>query len=104
ASALYLETAQLFLPVAVGALDRARALEIGMERAWAGAIAGDTMVVRNLFDESFYAVHPDSSHPHIPALFLNTTSVETGERMVVSSHLLDTSTSTNVIDLSQLSG
>lgn len=79
AALLYPDMLQRFLPVPIGSFDRARALEHGFEAQVPG------------MSQSFHALWQDASGRNIfasgavPALLLNTTRVETGERMVISS-------------------
>lgn len=80
AHGLYAELAQRFIPVPIGIFDRARALEVSVEHAWAG-------VEPTTFPRSFYGLRADTGAA--PALFLNTTRVETGERMAVASSRVD---------------
>jgi predicted acylesterase/phospholipase RssA len=82
-SALFPDFVQRLLPFAVDKFDRARALEDALGKSWQDATRdGDKL----FFPDSPVRFHdlwkPDQS---VPALFLNTTQVETGERMVVSS-------------------
>jgi predicted acylesterase/phospholipase RssA len=78
AAGLYTDVVQRFLFFSVGSFDRARALEIGFEDAW------QRVTGNNQFAQDFNNLWPDFAHQATPALFLNTTRVETGERMVVS--------------------
>jgi hypothetical protein len=75
---LYPDLLQRFLPFPINNFDRARALEEGLERAWKEETGGDE------FKQSFYDLWKDFSREATPALFLNTTRVETGDRMVIS--------------------
>jgi predicted acylesterase/phospholipase RssA len=75
---LYPDLAQRFLPFAIDSFDRARVLEEGLERAWKEETGGDE------FKQSFYDLWKDFPREATPALFLNTTRVETGDRMVIS--------------------
>lgn len=76
---LYLDLVARLLPFPVRRFDRARALELGLERAWAKATGGHEL------SEPFDSLWPDFPREATPALFLNTTRVETGERTVISS-------------------
>jgi predicted acylesterase/phospholipase RssA len=78
ATGLYPDLAQRFLPFPVERFDRARALEIGFEEAWTETTGGHE------FSNGFYELWRDFPREATPALFLNTTRVETGERMVVT--------------------
>jgi hypothetical protein len=78
AAGLYPDLAQRFLPFPIGRFDRARALERGFEHAWTSETDGDE------FSNSFHDLWKDFPRESVPALFLNTTRVETGERMIIS--------------------
>jgi hypothetical protein len=80
---LFPDFLQRFLPVGIGAFDRALALERGLEAAWAEVLTqkqgGKTAT--NAFEQSFYDLwNPSGS---APALLLTTTDVEQGSRIVV---------------------
>jgi hypothetical protein len=83
AATLSPDLVQRFLPFACGRLDRGRALETALETAYLGVTGGDDMTV------PFYSFHGDGfadfAGGSVPALFFNTTSVETGDRMIVAS-------------------
>jgi len=81
AQALYADLLQRFLPLAVGPFDRARALEYGLEKSWRDVTGGDEFT-RPVLDLS-----KNFAAEATPALFLNTTRVETGDRMVISNLL-----------------
>jgi hypothetical protein len=77
AGILYPDLVQRIVPYGIPHFDRARALEGAWEQAW-------TQVLKNprfgaAFDELWA-----SPSGWVPALFLNTTSVETGRRVIVS--------------------
>ena len=84
-SGLFPDFVQRFLPVPIYAWDRAVTLEKSFETAWKTHIGGD-----NPFARSFFALcGPGSAKcpredAAAPALFLNTTNVETGAQMVLS--------------------
>jgi len=80
AAGLFPDMVQRLLPVRIRAFDRALALEKGLERAWATARLGGQ------FEGDFDALWTDFAHHSVPALLLNTTEVETGQR-VVATHL-----------------
>jgi hypothetical protein len=69
------DTLQRFLPVPF-LPDRANALERGWEHGWSDALQS------NMFGAGFLATM--QRHPELPALFLNGTMVETGERIITS--------------------
>lgn len=78
---------QVFLPAPVGQFDRSRGLEYGLDRAWGGSWRTEhgSALDGNPFEKSFYALNSGAANGAVPALFLNSTCVETGNRLVVSS-------------------
>jgi hypothetical protein len=78
ASMLYPDLLQRFLPFPIPYFDRGRALEMGWEKAWR-----DTMG-NNRFADSFVDLWKPGSREWMPALFLNGTSVEKGNRIITS--------------------
>jgi hypothetical protein len=78
AAGLYPDLVQRFLPIPVQRFDRALALEQSLEQSWTASTGGYQM------SQPFYDLWPDFAHQSVPALFLNTTRVETGDRMVIS--------------------
>lgn len=85
---LYPDLVQRFLPFPVTAFDRSRALEQSWESAWANVFPDNKNHV-NLFSSDFFElwnISEDKKYS-IPNLFLNSTWVETGKR-VISSNLL----------------
>jgi hypothetical protein len=85
AMSLYPDLVQRFLFVPFGKLDRARALEDGFARAWR-----DEFPTGWGFDSSFYDLRSGPSSV-VPALFLNTTQVETGDRVAIANLYPDAS-------------
>jgi len=79
AAALYPDLTQRVLPFPVPSFDRARALEQAWERAWRQHVPGS-----NRFAEPFDRLWQDRNAVWMPALFLNSTWVETGKRLIVS--------------------
>jgi hypothetical protein len=78
AMALFPDLFQRFLPFPIKALDRARGLEQCYEYALSAAD-------KNHRDPTpFYGLTSNFSQRSVPALFLNTTQVDSGERMVVA--------------------
>jgi hypothetical protein len=77
-AALYPDLLQRFLPVPINGFDRALALEQGLEQSWKDATGSDE------FADTFSNLWQDFPRQATPALFLNTTRVETGDRMVIS--------------------
>lgn len=78
AAGLYPDLVQRFLFFPVERFDRARALEVGFEEAWTEATGGRE------FSGGFHDLWRDFPREATPALFLNTTRVETGDRMVIT--------------------
>jgi hypothetical protein len=78
ASMLYPDLVQRFIPFPIAYFDRGRSLEMGWEKAWEKTM-GD-----NRFADSFVSLWKTSSREWIPALFLNGTSVERGNRIITS--------------------
>jgi hypothetical protein len=68
---------QRFLPGPVHSFDRALGLERALEEAWQDA-------AHTTFPDDFYSLWRNFPNGSTPALFLNTTDVETGERMVIT--------------------
>jgi hypothetical protein len=78
ASMLYPDLVQRFLPFPIPYFDRGRALEMGWEKAWRHAMGN------NRFADSFVDLWKPGSREWMPALFLNGTSVEKGNRIITS--------------------
>jgi hypothetical protein len=78
AAMLYPDLVQRFLPFPVPYFDRGRALELGWEKAWRDAMKNDR------FSASFVDLWPEGAPEWMPALFLNGTSVEKGNRIITS--------------------
>ncbi|MEK7759296.1 MAG: hypothetical protein AAB304_06815, partial [Pseudomonadota bacterium] len=78
AATLYPDLVQRFWPFAIPHFDRARALELSWEQVWRRH-AGN-----NRFAEPFDKLWQDQPDHWLPALFLNSTWVETGKRLIVS--------------------
>jgi hypothetical protein len=78
AAMLYPDLLQRILPVPFACLDRGRALELGWEKAWRERMGNER------FKQSFVDLWPVDSSKWMPALFLNGTSVEKGNRIVTS--------------------
>lgn len=82
ASAVFPDLAQRFLLVPIGVLDRARALEKSLERAF--GVIGGKAAGANAMRESLFRPRATNAARTAPLLLLNTTSVETGRRVVLS--------------------
>jgi hypothetical protein len=81
AGALFPDFLQQFVPFKVPVFDRARALEYAWEEAWRAGTT-ESKDEQSLFGSSFRQLwDPTKSSP---ALFLNTTVVETGGRMIIA--------------------
>lgn len=78
ATMLYPDLVQRFLPVPIPYFDRGRALELAWEKAWRDRIGNDR------FAQSFVDLWTGDSQKWVPALFLNGTSVEKGNRIVAT--------------------
>ncbi|MDQ2766932.1 MAG: hypothetical protein M3Y30_07220 [Gemmatimonadota bacterium] len=79
---LYQDLLQRILPYPINRLDRARALERGLEDSWDSRWtnrAGD-----HRFARPYSELWADSTTFGVPLLLINTARVETGERMVIS--------------------
>ena len=83
AAGLFPDFLQRFLPVPIGAFDRARALEFSFEGSWR-KIVGRVRPGRaeDIFSENVRDLW-DASHD-TPALLLNTTVIQTGDRAIVA--------------------
>lgn len=72
------EIINYFIPWHIGRLDRAIALERGWEDAWTDIYAADT-IMGSSFDGLV-----EQGQPRFPAVFINTTEVETGRQCIWS--------------------
>jgi hypothetical protein len=82
ASMLYPDLLQRFLPWPIPCFDRGRSLELGWEKAWRDTMGNDR------FAGSFVDLWPPDATKWMPALFLNGTSVEKGNRIITSNLLI----------------
>jgi hypothetical protein len=78
ASMLYPDLVQRFIPFPIAYFDRGKSLEMGWEKAWR-----DTMG-NNRLAGSFVDLWKPGVREWMPALFLNGTSVEKGNRIITS--------------------
>lgn len=78
AATLYPDLFQRVWPAAIPHFDRARALELSWEQAWRRNAGNDR------FAQAFDNLWRDQPDHWLPALFLNSTWVETGKRLIVS--------------------
>jgi predicted acylesterase/phospholipase RssA len=81
AYSLYPDQIQRLLPFPIAAFDRARGLEYAWESAWAREVGNQK------FGAAFSSLWQD--RPDLPALFLNSTVVETGQRAIISNLRID---------------
>jgi hypothetical protein len=86
---LYPDLVQRFLPFPINRWDRARALEERLETSWAAHAACDwnTPPGGKEISQPFYDFFVNFPNTPAPALFFNTTNVETGQRMFVTNLL-----------------
>jgi hypothetical protein len=82
AAMFYPDLIQRFLPFRILFLDRGRWLERSWEEAWRNTIHSDR------FGKPFLDLWRDR-HLYVPSLFLNATSVESGNRIIASNVLID---------------
>lgn len=75
---LFPDTLQRFIPYPISAFDRQLGLEFSLENAFEDAFGEATL------SEPFYGLAPSAETPSTPFLFLNTTSVERGDRVFAS--------------------
>ena len=78
ASMLYPDLIQRFIPFPIPYFDRGRSLELGWEKAWRHTMGNDR------FADSFVDLWKPGIREWMPALFLNGTSVEKGNRIITS--------------------
>ena len=78
ASMLYPDLVQRFIPFPIPYFDRGRSLEMGWEKAWRDTMGNDR------FAGSFVDLWKPGLQEWMPALFLNGTSVEKGNRIITS--------------------
>lgn len=76
---------QRFLPFSIEEFDRGRAFERGIEINWQKYLREKE---ENLFDKGMLELY--SQHQRLPAMFFNSTHVETGQRIIISNLRLDT--------------
>ena len=78
AAMLYPDLVQRIIPFPIACFDRGRALEMGWEKAWRDTMGNDR------FARSFVDLWNPGPREWMPALFLNGTSVEKGNRVITS--------------------
>jgi hypothetical protein len=77
-SMLYPDLVQRFIPIPIAYFDRGRSLEMGWEKAWRNTIGNNRLA------GSFVDLWKPGVREWMPALFLNGTSVEKGNRIITS--------------------
>lgn len=102
AMGLYPDLLQRFIPASFERWDRARGLELALERSWR-EVVGDAIADSVGLTRSFYALPVRETSLSVPALLLNTTHVQTGQRMVVSHVLPDSADFNGLPSLATLS-
>ncbi|CUI08349.1 hypothetical protein [Massilia antarctica] len=80
---LYPDMLQRFLPFAIAAADRARAMEAGWEQGWLSATGNERFARR--FDQLWAA----DGAMNVPSLLLNATLVDGGNRIIASDLIID---------------
>jgi len=77
---LFPDALQRVLPLAIGHFDRARAIEIALEKAWEGANTDCAPCSRRMSQsvDNLYAWPSGHARAPVPHLFLNTTEVKSG--------------------------
>jgi Patatin-like phospholipase len=92
---LFPDILQRFIPLPVNDWDRSRGLEIALEESWKKALNTD-----NILAQPYYQFwHPSK---RAPALVLNTTTVETGERLLFSPFTIPYSSSKTMLDFNKV--
>ena len=92
---LYGDLIQRFLPWPIKSFDRARAMERAWHEGWFD------LSEKDYFEQPFLNMHKDDKQHLIPALFLNSTWVEKGQR-VVTTNIQQGKTFTTLNDLYQV--
>ncbi len=93
---LYPDFFQRVLPWPVRSFDRARAMEQSWERSWSRHTGNDR------FFKPFDDLWRNSNKKWLPALFLNSTRVETGKRLIVSNLRLEPEDFNDVEDINRI--
>jgi len=75
---LYGDLLQRFWPWPIKSFDRARAMEQAWHKAW------QSLTQKDYFEDAFLDLHKQDNQHLIPALILNTTWVEKGQRVVAA--------------------
>jgi hypothetical protein len=89
---LFPDILQRFIPFSINDWDRSRGLEVALEESWRQAFGEKN----NILAQSYYQLwHPQKQ---APALVVNTTTVETGERLLFSPFTIPYSSSKTMLD------
>jgi hypothetical protein len=92
---LFPDILQRFIPWSINDWDRSRGLEVALEESWKKAFKTD-----NILAQPYYQFwHPSK---RAPALILNTTVVETGERLLFSPFTIPYSSSKTMLDFNEV--
>jgi hypothetical protein len=101
AAGLFPDFLQRILPVPIGEFDRARALEMSLEQAWPRTVGQDSAAATfTPFAEDHRKLWRPGSNS--PALLLNATTIQSGDRVVISPFRLrdrDTTFADQFVDL-----
>lgn len=89
AAMLYPDFLQRFVPFPIPYFDRGSWLEKAWERAWRETAVNEGGPSTNRFAEPFLDLWQRKNVDYVPALFLNGTSVEVGNRLIASNLLID---------------
>jgi hypothetical protein len=86
AALMYPDLVQRFLPFPVNSWDRARSLEERLELSWTrgASCTGEAVTGSDELSQPYYDFWKDFDNGAVPAIYFNTTSVERGERMVIT--------------------
>ncbi len=95
---LYPDLMQRFLPFSIPSFDRSRALEGSWESAWKKVFPESEKNDKALFSNNFFDLWSPQNSNIIPNLFLNTTWVETGKRVIASNLQVDRQNFSDSVD------
>ena len=85
---LFPDFSQRFLPLPIKGTDRALAFEKSLEQAWANITTKDSPDLKDLFKQGSRTIWSPTKNS--PALLMNATTVQSGDRMVISPFRLAT--------------
>jgi hypothetical protein len=97
---LYPDLTQRFFPIAVPIADRGRALEHAWEAAWRGAFPASDRFARPM--QQLWAT--PATRMRVPALFLNSTRVERGNRVIASNLRIEPGVFDDAVDVYDVIG